>query len=89
MVECLDKDELEFCDGYIVSCFDEGVVVCLDKNNKDDFGVDFLLAYPLEYIFEETLSGQDLVQHGYLKKIHCSDTYVQFCHDHNYKILTI
>ena len=34
---------------------DEGVVACWDNNNKDDFYVDFILAYPLEYIFDETM----------------------------------
>ena len=34
---------------------DEGVVAFLDKNNKDYFHVDFILAYPLEYIFDETM----------------------------------
>ena len=36
VMECLDKDVLEF--------FDEGVVARMDRNNKDDFDVGFLLA---------------------------------------------
>ena len=39
VVACLDKDVVEF--------FDEGVVTCLDKNNKDDFDVDLLLEHSL------------------------------------------
>ena len=41
----------------------------LDNNDKDDFDVDFLRAHPLEYILEETLGGQYLVHHGYMRKI--------------------
>ena len=53
----MDKDELECCDEDVVSYLGEGVMACLDKNNKDYFYVDFLLAYPLEYILEENLCG--------------------------------
>ena len=56
----------------------EGVVACLDKNNKDDFDVDFLLANPLEYHLGETLGQQCIVHHGYMKKIVWYETYVQF-----------
>ena len=45
---CLDKDEMVCCDEDFVACLDEGVVKFLDKNNKDDFDVDFLLPHPLE-----------------------------------------
>ena len=48
VVECLEKDEVVFCNNYVVACLDEGVVACLDNNNKDDFDADFLLAQPLE-----------------------------------------
>ena len=47
VVECLDKGEMAY--------LDEGVLACLDKNNKDGFCVDFLFAHPLEYFLEEIL----------------------------------
>ena len=48
MVEFLDKDEVACCDEDVVELLYEGVLECLDKNNKDDFDVDFLHAHPLE-----------------------------------------
>ena len=39
MVEWLDKD--------VVACLDEGVVEYLDKNNKDGFDIENILAHPL------------------------------------------
>ena len=48
VVECLDTDEVTCCYEYVVVCFDEGVMSCLDKNNKDDFDGNFLHAHPLE-----------------------------------------
>ena len=38
VVALLDKD--------VVECFDEGVVACLDKNNKYTFNVDLSLNTP-------------------------------------------
>ena len=32
----------------MVECFGEGLLACLDKNNKDDFDRCFLHAQPLE-----------------------------------------
>ena len=68
-----------------VVCLDEVVLPCLDNNYKDDFGVDFLCAHPLEYIFEETFGGKCLVHCGYMQKIGWWDTYVNFFYHHNYK----
>ena len=34
VVKFLDKDEVECCDEDVVAWFDEGVLACLDKNNK-------------------------------------------------------
>ena len=53
-------------------------------NNKDDFDIDFLLIYLLEYILEETLGGEYIFQHVYMNRIGWSETYVHFYHDHNY-----
>ena len=36
----MDKGVMEFLNGDLVACLDEGVVVCLDNNNKDYFYVD-------------------------------------------------
>ena len=52
MVEWLDKDEVAYCYDDFVAWFDEDVVTCLYKNNKDDFDVDFILAHLLEYFIE-------------------------------------
>ena len=35
----LDKGVVVFWDEVLVSCLDEGVLVCLDDNNKDNFYV--------------------------------------------------
>ena len=37
VLECLDKYEVACCAEEVVACFDEGVLVLLDKDNKDDF----------------------------------------------------
>ena len=57
----------------------------LYKNNKDYFDVDFLRPHPLEYLIEEKLGGKCIVYHGNMNKFGCSETYVNFSHDHNYK----
>ena len=44
----MDKDEMSCRDEDVVACLDEGVVELLDKNNKDGFGVDFILSHPLK-----------------------------------------
>ena len=77
-MECLDTYDVACCDEDVVAWLNEGVVACLDKNNKDDFDVDFLLANPLEYHLGETLGRQCIVHHGYMKKIVWYETYVQF-----------
>ena len=69
VVECLDKYEVSCGDEDVVAYFYQGVLVCLDKNNKDYFYVDFLHAHPLEQLLEETLGGKFLVHHGYMYKI--------------------
>ena len=48
VVEWLDKDEVSCCDEDMLAYFDEGVLACLDKNNKDDFSVDFFDEHQLE-----------------------------------------
>ena len=55
VVQLLDKDEVEYGDEYLMAWSDEGVLACLDNNDKDGFGVYFVHAHPLEYILEETL----------------------------------
>ena len=47
MVECLDKDDVERFDEYVVALFYECVLACLDKNDNDDFDGDFLHTHPL------------------------------------------
>ena len=88
-MEYLDKYEVDCCDEDVVACLDEGVLTWLDKNNKDCFYVYFLPAHPLEYLLEETLDEKCLVQYGYMQKIGWYETYVHFCHHHNYKNLMI
>ena len=85
VVECLDKYEVEYGDKDAVECLYEGVLACLDKNDKNGFEVDFIHLHPLEEIREETLGDQFLFQHGYMQKIDWCDTYVHFCYHHNYK----
>ena len=85
VVELLDKDEVECGDGDVVEWLDEGVLACLDNNNKDDFDVYFLHAPPLEYILEEILGGKCLFQHSHMQKIVWCDTYVHFFYHHNYE----
>ena len=82
----LDKYEVACCCEDFVTCLDEGVVKLLDKNNKDYFDVDFILANPLEYLIEEILGGRFIVHHGYMKKIGWSEIYVHFYHYQNQKI---
>ena len=48
VVELLDKYEVVCCDEDVVAYLYQGVLVCLDKNNKDDFDVYFLYVKPLE-----------------------------------------
>ena len=48
VVKLLNNDEVVYCDEYVMACLYEGVVKLLDKNNKDDFDVDFILPHPLE-----------------------------------------
>ena len=48
VVECLDKYEVACADEDVGAYLDEGVLACLDNNNRDDFDVDFLYAHPLE-----------------------------------------
>ena len=46
VVEFLDKCEVVCCDDDVVTWLDDGVVACLDKNNKDGFDMDFYLNTP-------------------------------------------
>ena len=48
VLECLDKDDVAYGEKYVLVCLDEGVLECLDNNDKDHFNVDFLHARPLE-----------------------------------------
>ena len=57
----------------------------LDKNNKDDFDGDFIHAHPSEYLLEETMGRQFLLQHAYMKKIGWFETYAHLCYQHRYK----
>ena len=52
MEELLDKDQVVCSDEGVVSILDEGVLVCLDKKDKDDVDVYFIHAHPLEWILE-------------------------------------
>ena len=52
VVELLDKYEVECCDKDFVAWLDEGVLACLDKNNKDYLYIYILHAHPLEYLLE-------------------------------------
>ena len=47
-VECLYKDEVAWYDDYEVEWLYEGILAHLDNNNKDGFGVDFILSHPLK-----------------------------------------
>ena len=60
---------VEFLDNYEVTRGNKDVVACLDKNDSDNFNVDFLHAQTLEQIIEETFGGKCLVYHGYMQKI--------------------
>ena len=44
----MDKYDVEYYDEDVLALLDEGVVKCLDNNNKDGFDVDFILPHPLE-----------------------------------------
>ena len=48
VVKWLDNDEVEFCDEDFMAFLYEGMMKFLNKNNKDDFNVDFLLEHPME-----------------------------------------
>ena len=48
VVKLLDKDYLACGDVDVAACLDEGVLACMDNNDKDDFGVYFIHAHPLE-----------------------------------------
>ena len=48
VVECLYKDDVAFFDEEVGSYLNEGVIKCLDNNNKDDFGVYIFLEHLLE-----------------------------------------
>ena len=87
LAECLDKDEVSYFYEGVVAWFDEGVLACLDKNNKDDFNWYYIHAHSLKYILEDKLGGQCLVYHSYLQKIVWCETYAPFCYHHNYKIV--
>ena len=63
-VEYLDDDEAAFFYEDVVVCLDKDVVKLLDKNNKDDFNVDFILANHLELLLEKALGRKCLVYHG-------------------------
>ena len=52
VVYLLDKGEVVCCDEDVVAQLYEGMVKFLDKNNKDDFDADFILAHPLEQLLE-------------------------------------
>ena len=44
----MDKYEVDCCGEYVVAYLDEGLLACLDNNNKGSFYAGFLLAHPLE-----------------------------------------
>ena len=69
LVACLDKIMVACFGKGTVVCLDEGVITCSDKNNNDDFGVNFLLSYPLEYLLVGTLGGKCIFHHGFMKKM--------------------
>ena len=69
----------------MVVCLDDGVLACLDNNDKDYFNAYFIHAQPLEYILEENFGEKILVHHGFMQKTGWCDTYVHFCYRHNYK----
>ena len=50
----------------MLAYFEVGVLVWLEKNNKDDFDGYFLQSHPLEYLIEETLGEKFLVHHDYM-----------------------
>ena len=76
MVKCLDKYEVAYCDEEVVACLYLAMLACLNNNNKDNFYVYFLLAYPMEQIIEETLGGKCLFHNGSMQKISWYETYV-------------
>ena len=52
VVQLLDKDEVACFGEDVVALLYEGVLVFLDKNNKDSFYVGFLLSHPLGQLLE-------------------------------------
>ena len=81
-------------------CLDEGVVSCLDNNNKDNFDVDirnsfddcfgyFLHAHRLKYLLKVTLDGQFISHHDHMKKGGWSETYFRSSYFHEHKNPTI
>ena len=56
-------------DKNVMACLDEGVLAYLDNNDKNNFDVNFIHAYPLEYLLEETLGEKCLFHHGYMQII--------------------
>ena len=54
VVACLYKDEVEFCEKDVVAWLDEGVVACLDKNNKDGFMWIFSFHNPWNILLSKT-----------------------------------
>ena len=75
---------------------DEGVVACLDKNNKYNFSVYirnsldycfeyFILTHPLEYLLEVTLGVKYIFRHGNMKECGWYNTYVKLFYDHEQK----
>ena len=47
VVECLDEYQVAFCDEDVLACFGQGVLACLDNNNKDGFYGYFLHEHSL------------------------------------------
>ena len=58
-----------------MECLDEGVLPCLDKNNKDDCDGYFFHAHPLEQLLKETLGREFLFHNGYMQKFGCFEKY--------------
>ena len=51
----MDKDEVSCCDEDVLSWFDEGVLACLDKNNKENFDGGFIHAPPSNLVVVRVL----------------------------------
>ena len=52
VVEYLDKDEVAFDDEDVVTWSYEGVLACLDNDDKENFNAYFIYTLPLEYLLE-------------------------------------